>query len=41
MKKIHVDEIFKKKNENLPGPDKYRMKPLFGAKQGELEGSSQ
>jgi len=41
MKKIHVDEIFKKKSENLPGPDKYPMKPLFGAKQGELEGSSQ
>ena len=40
MKKIHVDEIFKRKNENLPGPDKYRMKPLFGSKQGELEGIS-
>ena len=40
MKKIHVDEIFKKKDENLPGPDKYKMKQLFGSKQGDLEGSS-
>lgn len=30
MKKIHVDEILKKKEENLPGPDRYEKKGLFG-----------
>ena len=31
MKKIHVDEILKKKDENLPGPERYGMKDTFGA----------
>ena len=31
MKKIHVDEILKKKDENLPGPDRYGKKGSFGA----------
>jgi len=30
MKKIHVDEILKRKEENLPGPDRYGKKDLFG-----------
>ena len=30
MKKIHVDEILKKKDENLPGPERYGMKDTFG-----------
>ena len=34
MKKIHVDEILKKRDENLPGPDKYGKRDLFGGKQG-------
>lgn len=34
MKKIHVDEILKKKEENLPGPDRYEKKHLFGGTQG-------
>ena len=40
MKKIHVDEILKKTDENLPGPDRYPKKNLFSGKQGDLEGSS-
>lgn len=34
MKKIHVDEILKKTQDNLPGPDRYEKKPLFGSAQG-------
>lgn len=30
MKKLHVDEILKKKAENLPGPDRYDKSDLFG-----------
>jgi len=30
MKKLHVDEILKKKDENLPGPDRYLKKDTFG-----------
>lgn len=30
MKKLHVDEILKKKEENLPGPDRYMKKDCFG-----------
>ena len=30
MKKLHVDEILKKKQENLPGPDRYAKAPTFG-----------
>ena len=30
MKKIHVDEILKKKQENLPGPDRYTKQATFG-----------
>ena len=30
MKKIHVEEILKKKDENLPGPDRYMKKDCFG-----------
>ena len=30
MKKLHVEEILKKKAENLPGPDRYEKKNLFG-----------
>ena len=37
MKKIHVDEILKKKDENLPGPDRYAKRDLFGGTLGELE----
>ena len=37
MKKIHVEEILQKKDENLPGPDRYNKRDLFGGKQGELE----
>jgi len=37
MKKIHVDEILKTREENLPGPDKYMKRDLFGGKQGQLE----
>ena len=40
MKKLHVDEILKKKEENLPGPDRYEKIHLFGGKQGALEGSN-
>ena len=40
MKKIHVDEILKKTEENLPGPDRYAKVALFGGKQGSLEGSN-
>jgi hypothetical protein len=40
MKKIHVDEILKKTEENLPGPDRYGKDNLFGVKQGSLEGSN-
>ena len=40
MKKIHVDEILKKKEENLPGPDRYEKVNFFGGKQGALEGSN-
>ena len=40
MKKIHVDEILKKTDENLPGPDKYAKASLFGGRQGALEGSN-
>ena len=40
MKKLHVDEILKKKDENLPGPDRYEKVHLFGGKQGSLEGSN-
>jgi len=29
MKKIHVDEILKKKEENLPGPGNYEAKQLI------------
>ena len=31
MKKLHVDEILKKREENLPGPDRYNDKPRFGS----------
>lgn len=34
MKKIHVDEILKKREENIPGPDRYEKKDLFGGTQG-------
>ena len=30
MKKIHVDEILKKKDENLPGPERYNKADGFG-----------
>ena len=30
MKKLHVDEILKKKDENLPGPERYQKKDTFG-----------
>ena len=30
MKKAFVDEILKKKSENLPGPERYNTKPAFG-----------
>ena len=30
MKKLHVEEILKKKDENLPGPDRYAKKDCFG-----------
>lgn len=36
MKKIHVDEILKKKDENLPGPDRYSNYRFFGNKPGQL-----
>ena len=36
-KKLFVDEILKKKDENLPGPERYQKRSLFGGKQGELE----
>jgi hypothetical protein len=29
MKKLHVDEILKKKEENLPGPGNYEAKPII------------
>ena len=34
MKKIHVEEILKKKEENLPGPDRYQKKDTFGGHTG-------
>jgi len=34
MKKLHVDEILKKKDENLPGPDRYAKKDTFGGESG-------
>ena len=36
MKKLHVDEILKKKDENLPGPDRYNRKDenTFGIQAG-------
>ena len=34
MKKVHVDEILKKKEDNLPGPDRYGMKEGFGSVSG-------
>lgn len=34
MKKLHVDEILKKKEENLPGPDRYGHKEAFGTTAG-------
>ena len=37
MKKLHVDEILKKTDENLPGPDRYARKNFFGNKQGQLD----
>ncbi len=36
MKKIHVDEILKKKEENLPGPDRYGKKDTFGKTSGSI-----
>jgi len=30
MKKLHVEEILKRKDENLPGPDRYANKEAFG-----------
>ena len=30
MKKIHVDEILRKKEENLPGPGNYQLNTLIG-----------
>ena len=30
MKKIHVDEILRKKEENLPGPGNYELNTLIG-----------
>ena len=30
MKKTFVDEILKKKSENLPGPERYEKSPAFG-----------
>ena len=34
MKKLHVDEILKKKDENLPGPERYNKKDTFGIQAG-------
>lgn len=34
MKKLHVDEILKKKDENLPGPERYPKKDTFGLAAG-------
>ena len=34
MKKLHVDEILKKKDENLPGPERYMKKDTFGIQAG-------
>ena len=34
MKKLHVDEILKKKEDNLPGPDRYTSKDAFGGTSG-------
>ena len=34
MKKIHVDEILKRKDENIPGPDRYGKKDTFGKTAG-------
>lgn len=36
MKKIHVDEILKKKEDNLPGPDRYLNKDGFGQTAGSV-----
>ena len=36
MKKLHVDEILKKKDENLPGPDRYGKKDTFGKTAGSV-----
>lgn len=30
MKKMHVDEILKRKDENLPGPERYNKSSTFG-----------
>lgn len=35
MKKLYVDEIFRKKDESGPGPAKYNMKEGFGSLEGE------
>ena len=37
MKKIHVDEILKKKDENLPGPERYGKKDGFGRTSGSIQ----
>ena len=34
MKKQFVDEILKKKDENLPGPERYNKKDTFGSQAG-------
>eukprot|EP00354_Favella_ehrenbergii_P001757 CAMPEP_0170466128 /NCGR_PEP_ID=MMETSP0123-20130129/10210_1 /TAXON_ID=182087 /ORGANISM="Favella ehrenbergii, Strain Fehren 1" /LENGTH=48 /DNA_ID= /DNA_START= /DNA_END= /DNA_ORIENTATION= len=34
MKKLHVEEILKKREENLPGPDRYGKKDTFGNHSG-------
>ena len=34
MKKIHVDEILRKREDNIPGPDSYEKKHLFGGVNG-------
>lgn len=34
MKKSFVDEIIKKKDENLPGPDRYGKNDTFGKSAG-------
>ena len=37
MKKIHVDEILKKKDDNLPGPERYSKKDGFGRTAGSIQ----